>query len=426
MTSHEFDSKKPCSEVQESSKKAKSTSGLPNALSVFNVTTRGKQVPQPRHVLSLQRLIGNKATRRLLTQHIQRRQVADPINPGAGSIKEIDEMRANLQTVFQVRIPQLDTDDLLKEAKTLNTRLFQPKSEVGPREKSSIAETLLKMHKEMNKRLAAAPVNNHGLPVLTGVNWKKDDPLAGVIEAVDPFGMVDWWSAFIQKPEQQKTKQQKPSAPKKHSKPAPKPTPKKPTTTPPISAPDLPEPVGQGLGKSTKPPSNIDQFKDKLPGIVIDIILDIMPIIGLIKTAFDTLTGWINALQSGARISIRDIAIRVYPDAIASMAVKIADKPDAKIPSPDDDVIRLILQKWHKQFSANPSLDKITLDAGRKKGLKLAKRFIDSIEKKKHGKGVLYLRWLKQQHKGSRVDIYRYIFQELKKRGIRLSTDKSD
>ena len=106
------------------------------------------------------------------------------------------------------------------------------------------------------------------------------------------------------------------------------------------------------------------------------------------------------------------------------MAIKIADKPGANIPAPDDSMIYPVLQKWHKKFSANPGADKISLDLGRKKGLQLAQDFVNALEKKKPGSGTIYLRWLKQKHKSSRVDIYRYVFQELAKRGIKLSTAK--
>jgi hypothetical protein len=157
-----------------------------------------------------------------------------------GKIKEIDERRAALQKGVQARITQYTNVELIAQAQRLNNRLFQSDEDVGVLEKAAIAETLIKMHQEMDNRIQEAAVKQIKFPpALVGVNWKENDPLTGIVEGISPFHMIDWWGAFLsqpstesrRKPRPQPTpKQKKPDQPEKEAQPkqpSPKSTPKR-------------------------------------------------------------------------------------------------------------------------------------------------------------------------------------------------------
>jgi hypothetical protein len=88
---------------------------------------------------------------------------------------------------------QLPAQQLIEEARRLDGRLRLPDTAVGSQEKSEIARTLVAMHREMDRRLRAAPKNEHFLPQVPGVVWDPNDPLAGIVEGISPFHMIDWW-----------------------------------------------------------------------------------------------------------------------------------------------------------------------------------------------------------------------------------------
>ncbi len=122
----------------------------------------------------------------------------DALQEGAiGMIPEIDSMQAAVEKGFRELIPHSSNEDIIKEANRLNDKLVAPGSEVGPLQKSAIAETLLEMHKEMENRLGQAPRDKSGLPQLDGVVWDNTSPLKGIVEDIKPFGMVDQWGGFV-------------------------------------------------------------------------------------------------------------------------------------------------------------------------------------------------------------------------------------
>ena len=136
------------------------------------------------------------------------RQESDP-NVDTDGADLIDEMRAFLEEGFRQMIPSMSTDELVDRARWLNDMLLSHDEDVGPKEKSAIAETLIKMHSELSeKRLPGEKV---GLAELDGVTWQSDDPTAGIVENIPPFGMVDWWYGFVlprdRQPTQQSTKE---------------------------------------------------------------------------------------------------------------------------------------------------------------------------------------------------------------------------
>ncbi len=150
--------------------------------------------------------------------------VATPGAPVAeerhGTVKEIDEMRATLTDAFRVRIRYMDTSEMIQEALRLDAQLWKQDREVGPREKSAIAETLIDMYHALDARIGAAPLDERGLPMLGGVKWQDSDPLAGIALAIAPFGNIDLWHTFMAKPERiERQRHRKPRQPRLQSFP---------------------------------------------------------------------------------------------------------------------------------------------------------------------------------------------------------------
>lgn len=118
-----------------------------------------------------------------------------------GTVKEIDEVRATLEEVFRARIPSMTNAEIIQEALRLDTKLWKPNNEVGPRQKSAIAETLTEMYKTLSTRIKAAPRDNKGLPVVEGVKWDESSPLVGEVLDILPFGNLDQWRTFVLEPQ---------------------------------------------------------------------------------------------------------------------------------------------------------------------------------------------------------------------------------
>ncbi|RMF85117.1 MAG: hypothetical protein D6736_17980 [Nitrospinota bacterium] len=126
-----------------------------------------------------------------------------PIIEGPQESREIDEMLALIERAFQSLIPYMSNVEIIEKAKRLDIELRQESSSKGPQEKSAIAETLIKMFETMDQRIKAAPLDNTGLPKLPGVPWKKNDPLAGIVEGISPFHMHEWWRTYLIKSQPQ-------------------------------------------------------------------------------------------------------------------------------------------------------------------------------------------------------------------------------
>jgi len=338
-----------------------------------------------------------------------------------GKVKEIDEMLANLETAFRVRIPQMDNKELINEANKLNDKLFLPKSEVGPKQKSAIAETLILMHKTMDMRIQNAPYDNKMMPKLKGIRWKPNDPLAGIVEGISPFHMIDWWDGFVVAKKRVPTKRKhtatseaRPQQVKTRQSGGTKE--KQPQRQPPPGTRGV---IGKEFGKPKKFGPNLETWWKNIG-------------LGLSKAVRMMAANWINALRAGVEKSARRYCKFVVAEGIASMAVNIADDaisqivdPDTglrifvygKIPEPTDRRIVPALKAMMKQWEY-PS-DRIALNLGRKRGLTIARNIINTLETKYSGGGVRYLLYLKQKFKGNQQAIYAYIYKELKKAGVR-------
>ncbi len=87
---------------------------------------------------------------------------------------------------------------LLSTARSRNRFLFHPPSAIGPCLRIAIAETLILIYQEMSRRFDAAPRDRNMLPIVEGIEWDFDDPLAGLLESVVPFNMHEVWQQIAQ------------------------------------------------------------------------------------------------------------------------------------------------------------------------------------------------------------------------------------
>ena len=114
-----------------------------------------------------------------------------------GTINEIDTLHANLEDVFRAGLRSLNNSDMIKMAIQKDEKLYKTDTVVGPKEKSSIATTLIEMYNILDARIKVAQRGSNGLPSVEGIKWEVNDPLAGILEAILPFGNLDFWETFL-------------------------------------------------------------------------------------------------------------------------------------------------------------------------------------------------------------------------------------
>lgn len=107
--------------------------------------------------------------------------------------RAMDRAMAHVERLSRAGTVGLGTRQLIEAATDLDAELLAEGT--GPRLRGEIARTLLAMHRELDRRIRVAPVDDQGLPRLAGVEWKRGDPIAGITEAIGPFGNIDIWTA---------------------------------------------------------------------------------------------------------------------------------------------------------------------------------------------------------------------------------------
>jgi hypothetical protein len=344
-------------------------------------------------------------------------------------------MLASVEGGFQALDRHLPTDLLIAEARRLNEKLLTGDLG-GPLQRSAVAKRLMNMHRVLDARLQAAPRDKKTLlPSLHGVKWVAGDPLAGIVEGISPFHMIDWWGTLVTDPGPPPLRRRRAAKASFDVDVITVPAPKKPSAGKPGKEPSS-EGIGKGLEEEKKKHPDLGDFAKGMGGaageIAADIAAEFVPILAIAKGIYDMVTDWIGALQAGVNNSAQRIARMVFTDALASMAVKIKDAPaqqyrivqqgnsrfrlpipegDVAVPAPDDSLAWPSIQDLVKSWK-HPS-DQIAVPLGRRKGLEFARKFIASMEQKRKGSGVRYLRWLKTKFKGSRVAIRGYIVDQL-------------
>ena len=184
------------------------------------VEGRSELSPQEARILRWQQLAGNAAVVQMLADRREGASLQrEPQAPEAAGESEAAVM-GRLAAV-RVLIPAHSNADLVAAAQRLNDELLARADEVGPLARSAIAETLIEMHRELDRRIQEASAKQVKFPpVLEGIRWRPDDPLAGIVEGISPFHMIDWWGAFARTGAQPKGASRAAQA-----APAPRPTP---------------------------------------------------------------------------------------------------------------------------------------------------------------------------------------------------------
>lgn len=94
-----------------------------------------------------------------------------------------------------IAVEPLPTGQLVEMARNMDDGLRSGRYS-GPRYRSAIAQKLLGIYGELQRRVAAASLASDGLPQLDGLAWNLGSPNAGLLEDIIPFGMVDRWHAI--------------------------------------------------------------------------------------------------------------------------------------------------------------------------------------------------------------------------------------
>jgi len=98
----------------------------------------------------------------------------------------------SLQLAFRTRhFEGVPTRDLIRAADYLN-RVFEASPSPSP-VRPAAAGVLVFLYHLVDGRLRRAPLGPDALPQVDGVVWRRGSGLAGLIEDIDPFGMLDVW-----------------------------------------------------------------------------------------------------------------------------------------------------------------------------------------------------------------------------------------
>ena len=348
-----------------------------------------------------------------------------------------DAAKAAVEEIMRAWIPSMSNARLIKEASRKSDQILRGHT-AGPRHHNAIVETLFEMLHTLEDRIQRAPRDAITfLPELAGVKWNLDDPLAGIIEAIDPFGMSNFWTMRIV-----------PVVPgrQRHGPSKCRPKPSGAGSRPRGGTPALPSSteapgIGKGLGEERSKGLR-EGLTNAAQDVAGDIVAEAIPILNfllLVKTAYDYLVKWIYAKDAGLKVAERRVALKVIADGIASMAVKIGppnktqrppgvQSPSIKLrppvvpwygvalPEPDargvEEDLKMIVsgRQWNKSSDVRRAVA-----AGRKKGFEYAKLYISNRSQKKKGGGHAFLWALKRKFRNNRGKIRRHLIGELRK-----------
>ncbi len=321
----------------------------------------------------------------------------------------------------------LSNADLVASASRKDAFLRGEGQRYGVTVQQAVATTLVEMHAEMGRRIEAAagkrlPVGTPPAPV--GTHWSSES-LAGIPEGISPFHMIEWWGSYLVTEKSGRaagtrtTRTRRGAGARTPGVGVPPNTSSTPggrrdRLTPPRSPRGARSELGKAVGKPKKIGIDNEKWWRNIGS-------------GPAKAVYQMATNWINALRAGVQKSMRRFLKRIVADGIASMAVKIPDdsiwivgrdpilgRPVygyGLIPEPDDTLVARRIVQEIKQW-ASPS-DWIALELARQGGLKIARDYVHTLDRKTSGGGVRYLLYLKTKFKANRLAIYRHVHQEL-------------
>ena len=106
----------------------------------------------------------------------------------------IEELRSRLRSAAD-RAGGVDIDRAVQQARTLQARFEGARND---RERAQLAGSLIAIHGRLESLLRGGPMDENGLPALTGsIQWNRGSPAAGTLEDIQPFGAIDLWRAAV-------------------------------------------------------------------------------------------------------------------------------------------------------------------------------------------------------------------------------------
>ncbi|MFG0326275.1 MAG: hypothetical protein ACF8SC_03280 [Phycisphaerales bacterium JB037] len=160
---------------------------------------------------------------------------------------DFDRVMTSIARATSAGIQSLSAPVLLDMARTLDEQFRE--APAGSDYRRQLAIALLGIAAELDRRLAAADLDEDGLPVLDGLDWDANSPLAGVLDDVPPFGNRDQWAVAAGQ--------------------EPRPRPPRPRRPRPRSTPQRPQSNGRQPrrwnGPRVAPPSGAIRAPEELP-----------------------------------------------------------------------------------------------------------------------------------------------------------------
>ncbi len=116
---------------------------------------------------------------------------------GYENIVTIPQLLAK-EAVDKIFIASDSNAELIKKAINKDIFLRCYSAKFGKSAQSKIAENLIAMYWEMDRRITKATGKKVGLVKMEGVTWNPSDPLAGIVEGISPFNMKEmFWDSYI-------------------------------------------------------------------------------------------------------------------------------------------------------------------------------------------------------------------------------------
>ncbi len=401
-------------------------------------------------------LQGDSTVIKQFSEMMSRRTFSVPVKVYPRRIENVPTGYENIlipmQALFKEQMDRLFIEylspaRLVEEAEKKNDFLLRFSDDFGPGVQSAIAETLILMFQDMEKRLnenlKKSPIielGEDGLPIPPeGVSWNSEE-FAGIVEGISPFHMIDWWISYIEPSEPVQRQRRRPRrrvslrpGPQIQMEPRPnqKDRPKQ----------YIKEPSLERVLPPAPTPPQVPSPETFIP----------LPTeVDWLKFVWDSFKNWALAAQRGRAEAAHDISINVLAAGIASMAMKVEDTSYASVPEPDLAWIKPTLDAWLRKSGSTENARRVH-EKGIDLGLKAAKDLIRNADKKNcsaevrgyitpegdiirchgldcassesvvlvpaQGCGIVYLRWLKKRFK-SLSAIHGYFLQKLKDAGV--------
>lgn len=106
--------------------------------------------------------------------------------------------RSRLERTIAVAGRASDASALVALAESLDDQFQNSNLEAACR--GELASSLLEIYCLLERRLDRAPLDEDGLPQVSGIEWDADSPNAGILDDIAPFGNSDLWRVSSARP----------------------------------------------------------------------------------------------------------------------------------------------------------------------------------------------------------------------------------